>query len=149
MSPRPTTSNPLPHPRQWASRELRDERGVMAIEFLAVITMLLVVFLLMLQYAVRSHAERIATAAAQEGLAAASSYDGTASRGKLLARQYLSDIGPGLRISNVVATRSGATASITITGAVDQVVPFLPVTISVHLEGPVEHFVARTPGVRP
>ncbi len=144
MPPPPTTPSPLPQPRRrlWAARGLRDERGAMAIEFLAAISMLIVVFLLMLQYAVKAHAERLAAAAAVEGLAAASNYDGTASQGKLAAQQYLSDIGPGLARSAVVTTRSGNTASITITATVDQVVPFVPVTITVHLEGPVEHFVA-------
>jgi Flp pilus assembly protein TadG len=121
--------------------QVRDERGVMALEFLLVISMLIVVFLLMLQYAVRAHAQRIATAAAQEGLATASSYDGTASDGERTATQYLTSIGPGLASSHVSATRSATTATVTVTGEVDQLIPFLGVTVRVHVEGPVERFV--------
>lgn len=58
-----------------ATRE-RNERGAMAIEFLLAITMLTLVFLLMLQYAVKVHAQRVATAAAEEALSAAAAYDG-------------------------------------------------------------------------
>ena len=42
--------------------------GAMALEFMLVITAVIVVFLVMLQYAARAHAHRIATAAAEEGL---------------------------------------------------------------------------------
>jgi Flp pilus assembly protein TadG len=120
---------------------VRDERGVMALEFLLVISMLIVVFLLMLQYAVKAHAQRIATAAAQEGLATASSYDGTARDGERTADHYLTSIGPGLASSHVSATRSATTATVTVTGEVDQLFPFFGVTIRVNVEGPVEHFV--------
>jgi Flp pilus assembly protein TadG len=122
-----------------------DQRGVMAIEFLLVISMLIVVFLLMLQYAVKAHAERITAAAADEGLAAASRYDGTASAGVQTARDYLTSIQPDLRTSHVAATRNAASATVTIHGTVDQLIPFLGVKVNVHVEGPVEHFVA-TPG---
>lgn len=120
----------------------------MAIEFLLVISMLIVVFLLMLQYAVKAHAQQIAAAAADEGLAVASSYDGTATDGERTADNYLTHIGPGLASSNVAATRNATSATVTITGKVDQLIPFLAVTVSVHVEGPVEHFVSP-PGTSP
>lgn len=116
----------------------------MAIEFLLVISMLVVVFLLMLQYAVKAHAERIATAAAHDGLAAASSYGGTGTAGQRTAQQALAAIGPGLSSAHVVASRTQTTAQVTITGQVDQLVPFLEPTVHVHVEGPVERFVPGT-----
>lgn len=119
----------------------RDEQGSMAIEFLFVISMLMVVFLLMLQYAVKSHAERVATAAAHDGLAAASRYEGTANEGRRTATESLAAIGPGLAGSHVTASRSAVTATVTITGQVDQLVPLLSPTVRVRVEGPVERFV--------
>lgn len=126
----------------------RDERGLVAVEFMLVISMLIVVFLLMLQYAVRAHAERVATAAAQEGLAAASAYDGSASDGTHVARAYLEDLGPRLHQSSVHADRSATTATVAVSGQVDQLVPFLPVRVRVQVEGPVERFVPESAGAQ-
>jgi Flp pilus assembly protein TadG len=119
----------------------RADRGAMSLEFLLVISMLMLVFLLMLQYAVKAHAERVASAAADEALAAASAYDGSAADGEEAGRQVLADIGPRLSNAQVVVTRDGTTATVTIIGEVDQLVPFLPVRVSVEVEGPVEKFV--------
>lgn len=118
----------------------------MAVEFLLVISMLLVVFLLMLQYAVKAHAQRIITAAAQEGLAATASYGGTTSAGTRTANDYLNRLGPGLQRSHVVATRTGNAATVTITGDVTQLIPFLGVSVKVHTEGPIERFVQTPAG---
>lgn len=124
----------------------RDERGAMAIEFLLTITMLIIVFLVMLQYAVKAHAQQIATAAAEEALAATSSYDGTTADGESAANDYLTNLGPGLANSTVNVTRTASTATVTVTGDVDQLIPFLPVTVSVHVEGPIERFVPAAEG---
>lgn len=122
------------------ARRIRDERGALSIEFLLVISALMLVFLVMLQYAVKAHAHRVAEAAAEEALAAASAYDGTAASGKQAGNHTLSDLG-ALSNATVVVTRSGTTASATVTGDVEQLIPFLPVHVTVHIEGPVEQFV--------
>lgn len=112
----------------------------MAIEFLLTISMLIAVFLLMLQYAVKAHAHRVAQAAAEEALAAASAYDGTVASGEHAGNDTLTDLG-SLSNTTVAVTRNGATASVTITGDVEQLIPFVPVHVTVHLEGPIEQFV--------
>lgn len=119
----------------------RGERGVVAVEFLLVISMLIVVFLLMLQYAVRVHAERIASAAAQQGLGAATEYSGSAARGRHVATDYLTRLGPGLHDASVEASRTGATATVVVAGEVEQLIPFLDVHVRVAVHGPVERFV--------
>lgn len=118
---------------------------MIAIEFMLVISMLIVVFLVMLQYAVRAHAERIAAAAAAQGIAAAASYDGTAAAGQHSAEDYLTHLGPGLHETVVTAHRNGARATLSITGEVDQLIPLLPVRVHVHLATPIERFVPDTP----
>ena len=120
----------------------RDERGAMAIEFLLVISMLIVVFLLMLQYAVKAHAQRIAAAAAERGSPSPRATTGRQPTGSGPRTTTSPSIGPGLASSNVAATRNATSATVTITGKVDQLIPFLAVTVSVHVEGPVEHFVS-------
>lgn len=122
-------------------RQSRDERGALSIEFLLVISALMVVFLVMLQYAVKAHAHRVAEAAAEEALAAAAAYDGSASSGERAANHYLADLGSDLGHPRVIVTRSPSTATATVTGDVQPFVPFLTVHVSVRLEGPVEKFV--------
>lgn len=122
------------------ARRTRDERGALSIEFLLVISALMLVFLLMLQYAVKAHSHRVAEAAAEEALAAASAYDGTAASGRQAGDHTLRDLG-SLSNTTVVVTRNGTTASATVTGDVEQLIPFLPVHVTVRVEGPVEQFV--------
>ena len=124
----------------WRERRIRDERGALSIEFLLVISALMLVFLLMLQYAMQAHAHRVAQAAAEEALAAASAYDGSVLAGEAAGNHYLNDLG-SLSNGNVTVLRTGDTASVTVTGDGQQVLPFVPVHVSVHLEGPIEHFV--------
>jgi len=123
----------------------RGERGAIAIEFMLLLSMLVVVFLVMLQYAVRAHAHRIATAAAEEGLAAASAYDGSGEGGRRVAVNYVHDLGPGIHAPMVTASRSASTARVAVSGEVEQLVPFLTIRVAVAVEGPVERFVEDVP----
>ena len=123
----------------------RSERGAIGVEFMLIISMLIVVFLVMLQYAVRAHAHRIVTAAAEEGLAAAAAYDGSAEKGRRTARRYVKDLGPGVENAVVTASRSAETARVTVKGEVEEFVPFLTVEVSAEVEGPVERFVEEAP----
>lgn len=124
---------------------LRNERGALAIEFMLVLGMFVVVFLVMLQYAVREHAERIASAAAEEGLAAAAAYDGSAEDGRRAAEQYVHGLSPALQNASVSVTRSATSARVEVTGEVEQLAPFLPVRVTVEVRGPVERFVGDGP----
>ena len=126
----------------WQRRS-RGEHGAIAVEFLFVMSMLLVVFLLMLQYAVRAHAEHVASAAAREGLAAATAYDGSAAEGQQTAQRYLTRLGPGLHDASVSARRDPEVAVVTVSGAAQQFIPFLTVDVRVRVEGPVERFVEQ------
>ena len=122
-------------------RRPRDERGVLSIEFLAIIGALTIVFLVMLQYAVKAHAHRVAEAAAEEALAAAAAYNGSAGSGETAADHYLDDIESDLSDPQVTVTRNASTAAVTVKGDVQPFIPFLSAHVSVHMEGPVERFV--------
>jgi len=124
---------------KWARR---DERGAMAIEFMLVMSMLIVVFLLMVQYALKVHAERVAQAAADQALAAATAYDGSPTAGQAAGRAYLDSSGHTLLNPRISVTRTTTIASATVTGDVTAFIPLLPVSVSVHVQGPVEKFVA-------
>ena len=122
-------------------RRPRDERGALSIEFLAIIGALMIVFLVMLQYAVKAHAHRVAEAAAEEALAAAAAYNGSADSGQTAAHHYLDDIEADLLDPKVTVSRNASAAAVTVKGDVRPFIPFLSVHVSVHLEGPVEKFV--------
>ena len=126
-------------------RRRRSERGAIGIEFMLILSMLVVVFLVMLQYAVRAHAHRIVTAAAEEGLAAAAAYNGSAEEGRRTAQRYVNDLGPGVENTVVTVSRSPDTARVTVKGVVEEFVPFLTVEVSAEVEGPVERFVEESP----
>lgn len=128
--PRPTSS-------------ARDS-GVTSVEFSLVMSMLIVVFLLMLQFTLRVHAQRLATAAAEEGLAAATAYSGSAASGENTTRSYLARLGPGLTGAEVQVSRGQRTAAVVVTGAAQEFLPFLDVRIQVRVQGPVEVFVEET-----
>ncbi len=123
------------------ARRTRDQRGALSIEFLLIISALILVFLVMLQYAVRAHARRVAEAAAEEALAAAAAYDGSTTAGEAAADHYLKDVGSDLLNPKVDVDRTQSIAAVTVKGDVQPFIPFLSVHVSVHLEGPVEKFV--------
>ena len=101
----------------------------------------MLVFLLMLQYAVKAHAHRVAEAAAEEALGRRLGVRRLAlPPAEQAGNHTLSDLG-SLSNTTVVVTRSGTTASATVTGDVEQLIPFLPVHVTVRIEGPVEQFV--------
>lgn len=118
----------------------RDQQGALSIEFLVVISALMVVFLLMLQYAVNAHAQAVAQAAAEDALQAAQGYGATTTDGRHAGQHTLADLGD-LADTDVTVTRTATTADVTVTGDAPQVIPFLPRRIVVHIEGPVERFV--------
>lgn len=122
------------------TRRSRDDRGALSIEFLLIISALMLVFLLTLQYAVKAHATRVAQAAAEEALFAASTYDGSAAAGESAGTSYLAGLG-NLSATSVAVSRTATTTSVTVTGRAEQLVPFLPVRITVRIEGPTEQFV--------
>ena len=67
------------------AQRICDERGALSIEFLLVISAIMLVFLLMLQYAMQAYAHGIAQAAAEEALAAATTEEEIAKAEKKLA----------------------------------------------------------------
>lgn len=117
-----------------------SDRGALSIEFLLVISALMLVFLVMLQYAMNAHARRVAHAAAEDALQATQAYDGTAAAGRHAGKTMLDDLG-NLSDGRVKVSRSATTAEVTVTGRAQAVIPFLPTRITVRIEGPVERFV--------
>jgi Flp pilus assembly protein TadG len=111
------------------------------------VPLLMLLILLIVQFAVWEHATAVAQATAEEALAAARVQGGTAAAGQQRARQVLGQIGSAVLAGpHITVTRSAATATVQITATAERVLPVpglnLPVTITV--TGPVERF--TTPG---
>ena len=129
--------------QRTSSWEHRDERGSMSLAQV-VITAPTLLFLLMLvvQFGLMFHARNVAEQAAQEGVAAARRFDGTAEQGRADALQLLTALGDGtLKDRDVRASRTSGTASVTVTGTVVAVVPGLALTVTESASGPVETYV--------
>jgi hypothetical protein len=90
----------------------------------------------------RAHAEQLAHAAADQALASATAYDGSAADGKAVGSAYLADSSGGTLLHpSVSVTRNANVATATVTGDVIPFLPFVSVAVAVHVEGPVEKFV--------
>jgi Flp pilus assembly protein TadG len=121
------------HPRmRWQARPWRGDRGAGAAEVVIAVPLLMLLILLIVQFAIWAHASSVAQATAEEALAAA---------------QVLGQIGSSVLIStHVTVTRTGATATVQITGAAEEVLPVPGLAFPVHITvtGPVERFVPAT-----
>lgn len=124
----------------WRLR--KDERGAGTVELVIATPVLLLLILLITQFALYMHATHIAQAAASQALSAARVQGGSTAAGSAEAQRVLSQLGRGpLQGSSVNVQRGATQASVTINGTVTNVLPF--VTVAVHAEavGPVEKFV--------
>ncbi|MBV9163761.1 MAG: pilus assembly protein [Pseudonocardiales bacterium] len=123
-------------------RALHGDRGSVSAELVIVTPLLLVLLLVIVQFALWSHATHIAQAAASQGLAAARVQDATAAAGSAAARHVLEELGRGpLTNTRIDATRGADAASIRISGDASAVIPFLRLPVHADAAGPVERFV--------
>jgi hypothetical protein len=97
--------------------------------------------MLIVQFALWSHAAHVAQAAATEGLAAARSRSGTDIEGVRAAGRMLDQLAGGPLVApSVQATRDATTATVTVSGTVTSVVPLVVLPVRAHVAGPVERF---------
>jgi hypothetical protein len=111
------------------------------------VPLLMLLILLVIQFAIWEHAEGIAHATAEEALAAARVQGSTAAAGQQRAAQVLSQVGSSVLIGpQVSVTRTAADVTVRITGTAEQVlpVPGLTFAVSATVAGPVERFVPAT-----
>ena len=138
------------HPR-WARvraalRRLRaDQRGAGTAELVVATPLLLLLILLIAQFALYMHASHIAQAAASEALSAARVSGGSAAAGSTEGQRVLAQLGSGPLQGTSVNVQRGATqASVTVTGTVINVIPFATFTVHAEAVGPVEKFTPPT-----
>ena len=122
---------------------VRSERGALSVaEMVLVAPALLFALMLIVQFGLMFHARNVAENAAQEGAAAARSFDGTEAVAKDTTNQYLQALGTQtLKDRSVTVDRSPETATVTVTGTVISVVPGLHLHVEESASGPVERYV--------
>lgn len=119
-----------------------DDSGAASTELVVLMPLVLGMFLVIVQFAVWSHATHIAQTAAAQGLSVARAQDGTAADGTAAAQHLLDELARGpLTETNVIAERGAASASVRITGTAIEVVPFVRLPVRAEAAGPVERFV--------
>lgn len=128
-------------------RELRGDRGAVSTQLVLVVPALLLLALLVVQFALVWHARHIAQYAAQRGLAAARVEDGTAADGQAQARQSLTELGSRvLTAPSVSVDRTATETAVRVDGKVIPVVPGLVLHASGTASGPTERITAPTGG---
>jgi Flp pilus assembly protein TadG len=127
----------------------RGDRGAGAAEVVIAVPLLMLIILVIVQFAVWQHAVSVAQTTAQEALAAARVQGSSAAAGQQRATQVLSQVGSAVLVGpQVSVTRTAVTATVQVHATAERVVPLpglsLPITVTV--TGPVERFVPETAG---
>ena len=122
-------------------RRARDERGDASVEVVLAVPVLLFMIMLVIQAGLWFHGSQLAEAAAQEGVQAGRSANGSAAAAEARARDFLGRLSPSVASSaQVLVRRTPEVTRVEITGRVQQVVPGLALTVSGAAEAPTERF---------
>lgn len=122
-------------------RALRGDSGAATVELVVATPLLLLMLMVIVQFALWSHAEHVAQAAASQALAAARVDGGTTAAGAGQARRLLADLAGGpLENPDVDVARSATAVTVRISGTATAVVPFLKLPVRAEAAGPVEAF---------
>lgn len=120
-------------------RALRGEGGQATTEVM-VFPVLLLLFSVVVQFALWYHAGSVAQAAAAEGVRAARAA-GSAPAGARRAEAFLAELGPSVVVApKVVAERGPERARVEVTGQAVRLLPLLPLPVRAAAESPVEAF---------
>src|SRR5262249_57917229 len=99
-----------------AKRRAGRDRGAGSAEIVIAVPLLMLLILLIIQFAIWWNAESIAHTTAEEALAAARVHIGTAAAGQQRAQQVISQIGSGVLIGpGVSVTMTPADVTVTVT----------------------------------
>ena len=118
----------------------RDERGIAAPEFVIVMPVVMLIFLMLVQWSVQPYSARIVHAAAREAAVDAASWDGTESAGRETADEYLADSGSDLSNTEVKITVGATEVTVTVSGDVMTLLPGFTKRVSATATVPRERF---------
>lgn len=132
----------------WTATGRRDS-GAGAVETVLSVPLIMILILLIVQFAVWEHARGVAQATAEEALAVARVQGGTDAAGQQRAAQVLVQIGSAVLVGpRVSVSRDAAYVAVRVHATAERVLPVpgfrWPLTITV--TGPVERFVPDSRG---
>lgn len=128
--------------RAQVRRCRQDERGSVTAELVLTVPALLLLILLIAQFAIWAHATHIAQAAASQALSAARVEGASSAAGHAEASAVLGQLGGGpLRNPRTTVDRGTEQSTVEIVGEAAPVVPFLTLPVRARAVGPVERFV--------
>ncbi|MGH2466123.1 MAG: TadE/TadG family type IV pilus assembly protein [Candidatus Limnocylindrales bacterium] len=115
---------------------MRDERGAVSAELVIATPLLLLLIMGVIQFALWEHAEHIASAVAVARL-----QNETAAAGQNQARSVLDQLGSSVLVdSNITATRTAATTTVTVTGHAESIVGLFTLPVKAVAVGPTEQY---------
>jgi len=110
-----------------------------AAELVIATPLLLLLVMGVIQFALWQHAEHIASAVAQQGVSVGRLQGETAADGKQEAQSVLDQLGPSVLVnSNVAATRTAATTTVTVTGHAESILGIFSLPVKAVAVGPSE-----------
>jgi Flp pilus assembly protein TadG len=119
----------------------RSDGGAVSAELVIVTPLLMLLFLLVVQFALWQHAVHIAEAAAQRGAQSARLQGGTDAQGYADAQSATSQLGANLLVNpTVTVTHAAGVVRVQVSGTAEPVVPFLSLPVTAVVNGPVERF---------
>lgn len=131
------TGTPPPKPRRG------NEDGYSTIEAAFTLPAMILLTMLVVQYALLWHGRHVAQAAALNAVRAARTYQSTAEAGQNAATSYLAHVAPNLLTSpSVTTSRTATTVTVQVHARLLSVVPFADFDVTQTAAGPVERFVS-------
>ena len=117
----------------------RDERGAVAAELVIATPLLLLLIMGVIQFALWQHAEHIASAVAQQGVAVGRLQGETAAAGQNEAQSVLNQLGSTVLVgSTITATRTNVATTVTVTGHAESIVGLFSLPVKAVAAGPTE-----------
>jgi len=118
-----------------------DERGSMVVELVLVIPVVMLILVILIQFALWAHAAQVVQLAASEGDRAARSLGGSPAAGVSRAQTILHGADSDLSSSGaVVVVMPGDQAQITVTGTAISLLPGISLPVSAVQVGPIQEF---------
>jgi len=126
--------------RVWRAN-LRDERGAVSAELVIATPLLLLLIMGVIQFALWEHAEHIATAVAQQGVAVGRLQDESAAAGQQQAQTVLDQLGPSvLTGTTITATRTEQMTTVTVTGRAESIIGLFSLPVKATAAGGTENY---------
>jgi len=135
-----------PGRRRWCRAVRGDERGSVSAELVLATPLLLVLIMGIVQFALWQHAEHVADAVAQQGLAVGRLQGETAAAGQAEAQSVLDQLGTGVLVApDITATRTATTTTVVVTGHAESVFGLFSLPVTAVASGPTEDYAANLP----